>query len=58
MQLGTGDVPFTAQNVYNIYRSIRTQYDALNNDVPSQRTNFYDAINGDIDSLEWWLENA
>jgi uncharacterized membrane protein (UPF0127 family)/rubrerythrin len=58
VQLGTGDVPFTAQNVYNIYRSIRTQYDEPNNGHPSPRTNFYDAINGDIGRLGGWLENA
>lgn len=55
VQLGTGDVPFTAQNVFNIYRGIRTQYDALNNGVPSQRTIFYEAINEDIDRLEGWI---
>ena len=58
VQLGTGDVPFTAQNVLVIYQNIMAIYNDPRNGLPSLRTNFYDAINEDIDRLEGWLENA
>ncbi|MBC8294588.1 MAG: DUF192 domain-containing protein [Pelagibacterales bacterium] len=56
VQLGTGDVPFTAQNVLVIYQNIMAIYNDPRNGLPSLRTNFYNAINEDIGRLEAWIQ--
>ena len=56
VQLGTGDVPFTARNVLGIYYNIRTQYNDSNG-VPSTETPFYLAMGHDINLLEAWIRD-